>query len=52
MLTLLFLLVLLVILYFIVRKVIRQKLIIEHLKNELSECKIQVKNERKDKSKR
>jgi uncharacterized protein YneF (UPF0154 family) len=52
MLTLLFLLVLLIILYFIVRKVIRQKMIIEQLKNELSECKIQVKKERKKTSKR
>jgi len=39
MLTFIFLIILLCILYFIVRKVIRQKLIIEHLKTELNDCK-------------
>lgn len=43
MLTFIFLIILLCILYFIVRKVIRQKLIIEHLKSELHECKINTK---------
>jgi hypothetical protein len=39
MLTFIFLIILLCILYFIVRKVIRQKLIIENLKSELNHCK-------------
>lgn len=39
MLTFIFLIILLCILYFIVRKVIRQKLIIERLKSELNLCK-------------
>jgi Na+-transporting methylmalonyl-CoA/oxaloacetate decarboxylase gamma subunit len=43
MLTFIFLIILVCILYFIVRKVIRQKLIIEQLKTELNQCKINTK---------
>jgi Na+-transporting methylmalonyl-CoA/oxaloacetate decarboxylase gamma subunit len=39
MLTFIFLIILLCMLYFVVRKVIRQKLIIERLKSELIQCK-------------
>ncbi|KPA18036.1 hypothetical protein MHK_001743 [Candidatus Magnetomorum sp. HK-1] len=47
MLTLLFLLVLMILLYFIVRKVIRQKMIIEKLKSDLNACQVQVKKNKK-----
>ena len=40
MLTFIFLLILGIILYFITKKLFRQKLVIERLKKELNECKI------------